>query len=201
MAARCKTAIRCLSWQIPPPSLTSVSGTWPGSTSRRTFQRSMFGRSWRTPGQTSTRRSPSPTASQTWGVCSRGWRRQRRWRRRARVRFMFHVNVFFFGFLANSNKPISTIGHWMIKKNVEWPQVWKQPYSMKRSSVASVFLKLWASVDFGFWPGWSKKKYILQIRLLKKNTDCLAYQTARKKDEIEFGTCTYWMNIILRKCW
>ena len=50
-----------------------------------------------------------------------------------------------------------------------------------------VFLKLWASVDFGFWPGWSKKIYILQIRLLKKNTDCLAYQTARKKMRSSLG--------------
>lgn len=58
----------------------------PGSPNSRMIPRRWTcGRSWRTPVPTSTRRSPSCTASQIWGVCCGGWRRYRRRRRKAKV--------------------------------------------------------------------------------------------------------------------
>lgn len=58
-----------------PHIVPSYSAPLGSTNSRMTLQRWMCGRSWRTPGQISMKRLPLCTASQTWGVCWRGWKR------------------------------------------------------------------------------------------------------------------------------
>lgn len=71
---------------VPCPHNVPLDAAPPGSTNSRMMDPMWTcGRSWRRPVPTNTRRSPSCTASPTWGACCAGWKRYQRRRRKVKV--------------------------------------------------------------------------------------------------------------------